>query len=257
MFAAAAAVLAVGALASVNATEADTMKVLNRVIEDVQAYVQEWAEAGGPLREDAQEALTKSFAMIVATELGDKTFFIAALMAMRHSRRSVFLGAAGALAAMTILSAGIGKLLPTLLPPLYTHWAAVLLFIFFGTKQLFDAASLFAQGEGIGPSDELEEVEQSLKGEASSRSVLLTALTLTFLAEWGDRSQLATIAMAASKDWIGVMIGGSFGHAFCTSLAVIGGRLLSSSISERLVLAAGGALFLAFGTHGAISGPES
>eukprot|EP00438_Fugacium_kawagutii_P019191 Skav219380 [mRNA] locus=scaffold76:729762:731254:- [translate_table: standard] len=48
------------------------------------------------------------------------------------------------------------------------------------------------------PSDELEEVEQSLK-ETSSGSDR-TALTMTFLAEWGDRSQISTIALAASKE---------------------------------------------------------
>lgn len=48
-----------------------------------------------------------SFSMIVVSELGDKTFFIAAIMAMRHSRLIVFAGAISALGLMTVLS---GKL---------------------------------------------------------------------------------------------------------------------------------------------------
>lgn len=49
-------------------------------------------------------AFVASLAMIVVSELGDKTFFIAAIMAMRHPRMIVFGGAIGALALMTILS---------------------------------------------------------------------------------------------------------------------------------------------------------
>ena len=45
-----------------------------------------------------------SLSMIIVSELGDKTFFIAAIMSMRHSRSVVLAGALGALIAMTILS---------------------------------------------------------------------------------------------------------------------------------------------------------
>ena len=43
--------------------------------------------------------------MIWVTELGDKTFFIAAILAMRFDRLIIFTGALGALAVMTVLSA--------------------------------------------------------------------------------------------------------------------------------------------------------
>ena len=49
-----------------------------------------------------------SLSMIIVSELGDKTFFIAAIMSMRHSRSVVLAGALGALVAMTILSGELG-----------------------------------------------------------------------------------------------------------------------------------------------------
>ncbi|PIO57228.1 hypothetical protein TELCIR_21368, partial [Teladorsagia circumcincta] len=45
-----------------------------------------------------------SLSVIIVSELGDKTWFIAVIMAMRHSRLTVFSGAMGALALMTVLS---------------------------------------------------------------------------------------------------------------------------------------------------------
>lgn len=52
-------------------------------------------------------AFIASLSVIVVSELGDKTFFIAAIMAMKHPRSTVFIGAISALALMTLLSGNI------------------------------------------------------------------------------------------------------------------------------------------------------
>eukprot|EP01038_Epipyxis_sp_PR26KG_P008527 gene8527-11527_t len=224
-----------------------------------------------------------SLMMILVTEIGDKTFFIAAVLAMRHGRFVVYAGAMMALAIMHVLSSLMGFALPNLLPRYYTHMASTLLFVYFGLRLLKDAYEM-----GEGPSDELQEVEEELvnkkgeggeeddpvdnvekgrKGHVTKKSTSLLgsenlkiftqAFTLTFLAEWGDRSQIATIALAASKNPFGVVIGGLIGHAFCTGLAVIGGRMLAAKISEKAVAVIGGLLFLFFAGASFVYGPDS
>lgn len=137
-----------------------------------------------------------------------------------------------------------------------------------------------------GVSDELEEVEEELRekegadaaanlndpelGGASKKElerrkltihwspkIFLEVLTMTFLAEWGDRSQIATIALAAHRNPYGVCIGGCLGHGFCTALAVLGGKFLASRISEKHVTLIGGSLFLFFGIHSFFESPEA
>nr|XP_023872481.1 GDT1-like protein 4 [Quercus suber] len=76
--------------------------------------------------------------------------------------------------------------------------------------------------------------------------IFLESFVLTFLAEWGDRSQIATIALATHKAAIGVAVGAIIGHTICTSVAVVGGSMLASKISQRTVAAIGGLLFLGF-----------
>lgn len=49
-------------------------------------------------------AFVASFSVIIVSELGDKTFFIAAIMAMKHPRITIFSGAIFALGLMTVLS---------------------------------------------------------------------------------------------------------------------------------------------------------
>mmetsp|Transcript_14303 Transcript_14303/g.30649 ORF Transcript_14303/g.30649 Transcript_14303/m.30649 type:complete len:229 (-) Transcript_14303:613-1299(-) len=201
----------------------------------------------------------KSFAMVVMSEIGDKTFFIAAIMAMRHSRSRVLAGALGALVAMTVLSAAMGWAAPNLISKYYTSLAATLLFFFFGARLLYDSYKLDAS-ENWG---ELAEVEAELKEHEDADSkkkrksvlervldpVILEAFSLTFLAEWGDRSQLATIGLATQQSMAGVTLGGVLGHSICTTIAVLGGRHFAAQLSERTVGMAGGVMFLLFGFH--------
>ena len=210
------------------------------------------------------EGAVKSGTMILISEIGDKTFFIAAIMAMRHSRATVFAGAIGALGVMTALSAALGWAAPALISKTYTHYLAVALFFFFGLRSLYE--SLLAW-EGGGMREELAETEKELagsKGSSSSKtkakrallssSVLAETFVITFLAEWGDRSQIATIGLAASEDPFGVTLGGVLGHAVCTGAAVIGGKHMATRVSERAVAVTGGALFVLFGAHALVTG---
>ena len=225
-----------------------------------------------------------SFTMILFSEIGDKTFLVAALMAMRHPRVLVFSAALGALAVMTILSAVLGHAFPTLLPQSLTTLAAAALFIVFGVRMLREGLAMPVDS-GVG--DEMRQVEAELEEKehslASSRSRSrrspadadalesgrgakdspspspsrrdrhhgkLSGLTnllnlvlspawvqtfvMTFLGEWGDRSQIATIAMAAGQDYWWVTLGAITGHALCTGLAVVGGRALAGRVSMRV-----------------------
>ncbi|XP_060812443.1 transmembrane protein 165 [Bombus pascuorum] len=216
-------------------------------------------------------AFIASLSVIVVSELGDKTFFIAAIMAMKHPRLTVFIGAISALALMTLLSVIFGYA-ATIIPSVYTYYISTALFALFGLKMLRDGYKMSATEA----QEELEEVQSDLRKredeyEKETASTLvqdpetgvirkatkisalmllsrifLQAFTLTFLAEWGDRSQLTTIILAAREDVYGVVIGGILGHSFCTGLAVLGGRMIAQRISVRTVTIIGGLVFLLF-----------
>jgi Ca2+/H+ antiporter, TMEM165/GDT1 family len=240
--------------------------------------------------------------MIVFSEIGDKTFLIAALMAMKHPRLLVFSAAFAALIAMTILSAVLGHAVPTLIPKRLTNFLAAVLFLIFGAKMLREG---YAISPTQGVTEEMKEVEMELEekeelarksgrrrsavtpymlesGRINSRksrsesrlpappdsppsssnsrspspsrrssftnslvginnlfSLLLSpawvqTFVMTFLGEWGDRSQIATIAMAAGQDYWWVTGGAVSGHGLCTAAAVIGGRAIAGRVSLRV-----------------------
>ncbi|XP_059174856.1 transmembrane protein 165-like isoform X2 [Physella acuta] len=219
-----------------------------------------------------------SLSVIVVSELGDKTFFIAAIMAMTHSRVTVLMGALGALFFMTFLSAMVGYA-TTVIPRALTYYVSSALFAVFGLKMLREGWYM-SEDEG---KEEYEEVQADLKRREDEiekqnlptqdietgiirspgrrffsgllSTVFLQSLTLTFLAEWGDRSQIATIILGAREDVFGVMLGGCLGHFLCTGLAVMGGRFIAQRISVRTVTLIGGVVFLLFALSAFWIGP--
>ena len=230
-------------------------------------------------------AFVASISVIIVSELGDKTFFIAAIMAMKHARSTVFAGAIAALGIMTLLSALGGTLVTTIIPRAYTYYLSAVLFFIFGVKMLKEGYDM-SPDEG---QEEYEEVQADLRrreeeadkdpemgvggaggagaNKTSSNAatrflrrffprIFLQSLTLTFLAEWGDRSQIATIVLAAREDLAGVVIGGTLGHALCTGLAVIGGRMIAQRISVRTVTLVGGVVFIFFALSAFLFNPS-
>lgn len=201
-------------------------------------------------------AFTAGLLLITISELGDKTFFIAVILAMRYPRRWVFAGVIAALAAMTVISVLLGSAVSTL-PESYVRHGEIVLFLAFGFKLLFDASRMPAGTSSTEIQEAMETVDRSASpcAELTAKKVcrvsiwpiLLQSFSLTFLAEWGDRTQIATIALAASNSPLGVTAGAILGHSMCAAIAVIGGRLIAGRISERTITAIGGVLFLVFG----------
>lgn len=82
--------------------------------------------------------------------------------------------------------------------------------------------------------------------------IFIQAFTMTFIAEWGDRSQIATINLAATHHAVAVCLGGIIGHGICTSVACIGGSLFATKINAKTITIIGALFFLAFGAYGLI-----
>jgi putative Ca2+/H+ antiporter (TMEM165/GDT1 family) len=198
-------------------------------------------------------AFGSSLTAITLAELGDKTFFMALILAVRHRARWVFIGAFAALTAVTVLSLGLGYGLRELLPQAVVPWLAAVLFLGFGLKLLLDAQGMAAGGTG----EEAEEAEEAINAAETRKplntpwAVIWEAFALVFVAELGDRTQFTTIFMATAPAKVfsfgGLLAGTLLGHALVTWLAVGAGKWMGQWVNERLLYRLSGGLFLVFG----------
>ena len=111
--------------------------------------------------------------------------------------------------------------------------------------------------------DQIEtEIQENEEAKTSGRKcleivkVFCNTFGLIFLAEWGDRSQLATIVMASVNDVGGIILGSISGHTVCSLLAVIVGILVAKKISVRAITIIGGFVFVGFAVASLIMGFE-
>ena len=206
-----------------------------------------------PPSEPTLAAFGSSLTAITLAELGDKTFFMALILAVRHRARWVFVGAFAALTAVTLISLGLGYGLRELLPQAVVPWLAAVLFLGFGVKLLIDAQGMGADAAR----EEAEEAEEAVNASETSHAittpwaVIWEAFALVFVAELGDRTQFTTIFLATAParvfTFAGLLAGTLLGHGLVTWLAVGAGKWIGQRVNERLLYRLSGGLFLVFG----------
>jgi len=86
--------------------------------------------------------------------------------------------------------------------------------------------------------------------------LFINTFSMTFIAEWGDRSQLATIVLVGINDVGGVIVGGCIGHFICTGGAVLAGALIAKYVSVRKVTFIGALVFLGFAIASIFISPQ-
>jgi len=215
-------------------------------------------EVNGLMASLAETGFYQAFSLVFVSEIGDKTFFMAGLLAMKTSKFISFLGSMGALFVMTLISVIIGQTFHAVpagfgdsvlggLP--LDDIAAVLAFAFFGFKTLQDALTM-EEGESV-MDEEFEEAEEEVEGsDAIKQNTAIARIAsifgLVFAAEFGDRSFLSTIALSAAQNPVSVAAGAIAAHAVATGIAVSGGAVLAKYLSEKVIGIIGGTLFLVF-----------
>ncbi len=164
------------------------------------------------------EIIFNSFVIVALTEMGDKTQLLAFLLASRFKKPWTIL--AGILIATILnhlLAAWAGELLTKYIPMEVLTWILAISFFGFAFWVL------------------IPDKDDGLK-EHRGWGAFLTTLVAFFLAEMGDKTQLATTAMAAKyQSTFFVTIGSTLGMMLTSALAVIFGDKLTQKISMKWI----------------------
>lgn len=175
-----------------------------------------------------------STAIVALAEMGDKTQLLALLLAARFRKPVPILIAI--LAATLInhgLSAVLGQWITTVLSPDVLIWVLSLGFIGMAAWMLIP--------------DELDDETDSIN-KWQKFGVFGATFVLFFLAEIGDKTQIATVALAARYDSIfWVMAGTTVGMMLANAPAVFVGNKMADKLPIALIHKIGAAIFLIIG----------
>ena len=176
------------------------------------------------------EALLTSLFLVAVSEIGDKTQLLAFVLAARLRKPWPIIG--GILLATLVnhaLAGWIGTLLAGWIAPATLAWIVGLSFIGFGLWALHP--------------DSLDDSPRLHQGGA-----FVTAFVTFFLAEMGDKTQFATIALAARFDsLVIVVVGTTIGMMLADVPAVWLGEKLALKIPMKAVRIVAAALFIVMG----------
>ena len=189
------------------------------------------------------EAFMNTAAVVGLGEMGDKTQVLALLLAVRYQRSLPILFGIFIATLLTMgVTALLGTTLSSLVPADVLRW--LLVAMFFGV----------AIWTLIPEDDDDDEDEIAAK---SSTSLVLTAFVTFILAELGDKSQIATLIMAAKYGSFGsVMAGATLVEMIAISPAVLLGKTTAQWIPLSWIRIAAAGLFAAIGAWILIFGLE-
>jgi putative Ca2+/H+ antiporter (TMEM165/GDT1 family) len=173
-----------------------------------------------------------SLSVVFVAELGDKSQLMTMTYALRHRWWVVLTGVGVASFMVHGLSVTIGHFLGLTLPERPIAFAAAIAFLAF-------AVWTWREGRGR---DEEEQVKV-----AEPRHVLLAVISSFVLAELGDKTMLATVALASDHNWAGVWIGATAGMVLADGVAIAVGAVMHRRLPERFLHAMASVLFLLFG----------
>jgi putative Ca2+/H+ antiporter (TMEM165/GDT1 family) len=177
-------------------------------------------------------AYLASLGFVVLAEMGDKTQLLAMAFASRYKWQTVMWGVFVATLVNHLLAVVAGNYLTRLIPLSYIQIAAAASFILFGLWTL--------RGD-------------TLEGEDKrfNYSPFWTVAVAFFFAEMGDKTQLATVALATQyQSIVGVWLGTTSGMLVADAIGIIVGIVLGKRIPERFIKWFAAIIFIGFGVVG-------
>ena len=151
--------------------------------------------------------------LIALAEIGDKSQLVCMTLAARHRGLPVVLGAVAAFAILNLLAVLFGAAVAAWLPEWVVTLAVGVLFAWFGISAL-----------RFEEEDDNEEID-----EKPGHGIFATTFLMIFLAEFGDKTQIAVAGVSSTADAAATWVGATLALVTTSVLGVLAGRFAQGS----------------------------
>ena len=185
-----------------------------------------------------QQAFIVSTSVVALAEMGDKTQLLSLILAARYRKpMPIVLGILVATLLNHAIAGALGAWLSSLMRPEVLNWVM--------------AAAFIAMGLWILVPDKLDEDDVAVPKQ--QMGVFFATVVAFFLAEMGDKTQFATIALAAQySDVLSVVLGTTLGMMMANAPAVYLGNRFAQRLPTKIIHIIAAIIFIAIGALTAV-----
>ena len=185
-----------------------------------------------------QQAFIVSTSVVALAEMGDKTQLLSLILAARYRKpMPIVLGILVATLLNHAIAGALGAWLSILMRPEVLNWVM--------------AAAFIAMGLWILVPDKLDEDDVAVPKQ--QMGVFFATVVAFFLAEMGDKTQFATIALAAQySDVLSVVLGTTLGMMMANAPAVYLGNRFAQRLPTKIIHMIAAIIFIAIGVLTAV-----
>ena len=185
-----------------------------------------------------QQAFIVSTSVVALAEMGDKTQLLSLILAARYRKpMPIVLGILVATLLNHAMVGALGAWLSSLMRPEVLNWVM--------------AAAFIAMGLWILVPDKLDEDDVAVPKQ--QMGVFFATVVAFFLAEMGDKTQFATIALAAQySDVFSVVLGTTLGMMMANAPAVYLGNRFAQRLPTKIIHMIAAIIFIAIGVLTAV-----
>ena len=169
-----------------------------------------------------------TFLLIALAEIGDKSQLVCMTLAARHRGLPVVFGAVAAFAFLNLLAVLFGAAIAAWLPEWVVTAAVAVLFAVFGISAL-----RFEEEDG----------DEEIK-EKPGHGIFATTFLMIFLAEFGDKTQIAVAGLGSTADAMATWVGATLALACTSILGVVAGRRWLNRLPLHWIHRISGVFFL-------------
>lgn len=199
------------------------------------------------------DVVVRSFCVVGVAEIFDKTWFVALICALSYGKKISFIGGSLALALHVFLAAGLGVTISQFFSIRTLCFSTAAIFFLLAMAYTWEFFSSEVSDDVI--AERSNEAQESMKGDKDKegkggpcwRDALGRVFMAVFVAEWGDRTQVAMITLHSSAPWLPVCLGSLVAFLLLTFSAVVAATLVQhAKLSERFVLGVSALSFFVF-----------
>jgi len=202
-------------------------------------------------------SMVQSFLVIFLSEIADRTFILVLIYSLKMHWIPLILTSLFSMYFMNILAIVAGMTVILLIPRSLIDWIGFFCFLFFGIFWVYEGMGMESKSVKEEYEEEMNEnaanynslvndEERNNNNDKSTWKLCLELFAFLCISEFGDKSEISTVTIAAVYNIYGVLLGTMIAYFFAIVIATFLGHVVGQYLTEKMMSITGGILFIGF-----------